>query len=408
MTFANIFTVYAKELRDVLRDRRTLLSMIVVPTLLIPGLTLATGVIASKAIRQAQSSAATIMIVGAEQSPAVAKALEGNAKLQIVPVTPDWKQRISDKKIRAAVELPADFDAALAAGRAVTVTLYNYDGEMRSTFALNELRRFFSEYRDREVAGRLQARGLPPAMIKPFEVTNRNVAPPEKVGGNAFGGIIPYFFLVLAFTGAMYPALDLTAGEKERGTMETLLCSPVRRTELVLGKFLMVLTASLCTVAFSALSSVLSLMVAGSLLAPRAAGMAKAGAAAGGALPSIDPLGLVGVVVMVIPMAVLFAAVQFTLALFAKNFKEAQSYVSPLIVVILLPAMIGMMPGIELNARLALVPILNLALVSKELVSGVWHWHYIALIFVSTCAYATVALGIAVRMFSREDVMFRS
>src|SRR6185369_6116265 len=87
-----------------------------------------------------------------------------------------------------------------------------------------------------------------------FDVERKNVAPPEKVGGATIGGIIPYMIIILCFTGAIYPAIDLTAGEKERGTMETLLCSPVGRTEIVLGKFLMVLTASLTTMLLSLVS----------------------------------------------------------------------------------------------------------------------------------------------------------
>jgi sodium transport system permease protein len=125
-------------------------------------------------------------------------------------------------------------------------------------------------------------------------------------------------------------------------------------------------------------------------------------------MTTLDPLGLVAVVGMVLPMIVLFAATLFTISLFAKSFKEAQSYVSPLIIVIIMPAAIGMLPGVEMNARLALVPILNVSLASKELVSGVWQWKYLALIFGSTCTYAAVALGLAVRMFNREDVIFRA
>jgi sodium transport system permease protein len=125
-------------------------------------------------------------------------------------------------------------------------------------------------------------------------------------------------------------------------------------------------------------------------------------------LPTIDPLGTLTVLAMVLPVAVLFSAVLMAVSLLAKSVKEAQSYVSPLIVVIILPAMMGMLPGVELNARLALVPILNLALVSKELVSGVYHWNYLLLIFGSTCVYAAAALAFCVRMFNREDVLFRT
>jgi sodium transport system permease protein len=411
---SNILTVFRKELRDLLRDRRTIMSMIVVPLLLMPGLMLTTLSVANKVINRARSTPPTVVIVGGQDSPKTRAALAANRRIRVVDASPDWKQRITDKKIRAAVEIPANFDAALETGEPVQVTIYNYEGEMRSSFAVGELRRFFTDYREQLVSSRLAARGLPASLVRPFDISTRNVAPPEKVGGNAFGGMVPYFFLLLSFTGAMYPAMDLTAGEKERGTMETILCSPVPRIDLVLGKFLMVLTASLATVACSLTSGLLTLTLAGAALggaAPAvAAGALPPGAPpmGGAPIPSIDPIGLVASVAMVIPMAVLFAAVQFTISLFAKSFKEAQSYVSPLVVVIILPAVIGMLPGVELNPRLALVPILNVSLVSKELVSGIWHWDLIALIFGSTCVYAAAALALAVRMFNREDVIFRT
>lgn len=415
MSWTNIVTIYGKELRDMLRDRRTLLSMIVIPTLLIPAITAVIGFISYKVIRQARATAPTVMIVGGSDSPKARAALMAYEKIKTTPATDDWKQRISDKQVRAAVEIPPGFDAALERGDAATVKIYNYEGEMRSGFAVSEVRRFLTDYREKVITTRLEGRGLPASLVKPFDVKTENVAPPEKVGGNVIGGIVPYMLLLLCFTGAMYPAMDLTAGEKERGTMETILCSPVSRLDLVLGKFFMVLTASLGTVMCSLISMALTFTIGGAVVAnmagsSAAGGTARAGGAAAQAavLPSIDPLGLLAVLGMVLPMAVLFSAALLTISLFAKSFKEAQSYVSPLIIVIILPAVVGMLPGVELNARLALVPILNVSLVSKELVSGVWQWNYLALIFGSSCVYAAIALGLAVRMFNREDVIFRA
>lgn len=407
MNAANIVTIYGKELRDLLRDRRTLLSMIVIPTLVMPLILTLVGFVSLKVIRQARATLPTVMVVGGEDSPQARGALLGHDKFRVTPTDPDWRQQISDKHIRAAVEIPPGFDRALERGEAATVKIYNYDGEMRSSFAVDEIRRFFTAYRENLITARLAEHGLPPTLVKPFDVRTENVAPPEKVGGNVIGGLIPYLFILLCFTGAMYPAMDLTAGEKERGTMEAILSSPVARIDLVLGKFLMVLTASLGTVVCSMLSMVISFLAAGVL-------MANSSGSAGGIrglatmnLPTLDPAGMAAVFCMVIPVAVLFSAVLLTISLFAKSFKEAQSYVSPLIIVILLPAIVGMLPGVELNARLALVPILNVSLVSKELVSGIWSWGYLALIFGSTCVYAAAALGLAVRMFNREDVIFR-
>jgi len=409
MNWHNLLTVYRKELRDSLRDRRTLISMIVVPTLMIPGIMLTVLVVSTKVVNKAREEIPTVMVLGGDDSPVLRAALAANPKLHLVRTTTDWKQRISDKQLRAAVEIPAGFDAALDRGTPVEVKIYNYEGELRSGFAAGELRNFFNNYREKTVTARLVGRGLPAALVKPFEVKTQNVAPPEKVGGNLVGGMIPYLFILLCFTGAMYPAMDLTAGEKERGTMETILCSPVARIDLVLGKFLMVLTASLWTVVFSLTSMILSFVIGGSLFASSGAGVAVKKAAANmETIPMLDPVGVLTVLAMVLPVAVLFCAVLLAVSLYAKSIKEASSYVSPMIIVIIIPAMMGLLPGVELNARLALVPILNIALVSKELVSGVFHWNYLALIFGSTCLYAALALGLCVRMFNREEVMFRT
>lgn len=404
MNLHNIFTVYRKELRDSLRDRRTLISMIVIPTLMIPGMMLLAVGVSSRVVNKARSEIPAVMLLGGQNSPALSAALASNPKVRIVPAAADWKQRISDKQLRAAVEIPAGFDASLARGAPAEIAIYDFEGELRSGFAASELRGFLNDYREKTVTARLLERGLPSTLVKPFGVKTENVAPPEKVGGNLIGGMIPYLFIVLCFSGALYPAMDLTAGEKERGTMETILCSPVARTDLVLGKFLMVLTASLTTAVVALTSTGLSVAARGFFM-----GTAKlaAAAASSGMIPTLDPAGLLLVLVLVFPVAVLFCAVLLAVSLFARSIKEASSYATPMIVVILVPAMMGLLPGVDLNARLALVPILNIALASKELVSGIFHWEYLGLIFGSTCVYATAALAFCVRMFNREDVLFR-
>jgi sodium transport system permease protein len=412
MNLTNVFTVYLKELKDTLRERRSLMSMIIIPTFVMPALTFGVGRIAAGVVNKAREETPAVMIVGGDDSPGVVASLKQDKKLKVLPLAADWKQQISDKKIRAVVQIPASFEAGLKAGAAGPVVIYNYSGELKSGFAVTELENFFRDLRDRTVTARLAERSLPATLVKPFDMKRENVAAPEKVGGNLLGGIVPYIIIILCFTGAMYPAMDLTAGEKERGTMETLLCSPVARVDLVLGKFLMVLTGSLSAMLLSLTSMGLSAMAAGMMFSGGGAAKLTAAAAqakaAGTAMPMIDPLGLFGVVAMVLPVAVLFSAIIFTVALFAKSYKEAQSYVGPMIFIVILPAVVGMLPGIDLNARLALVPILNLSLVCKEMLSGIWHWNYIGLIFGSSCLYAGIALALAVRMFNREDVIFRA
>lgn len=250
-----------------------------------------------------------------------------------MPTSADWKQRIADKQVRSTVEFPAGFDAALRDGAPAAIKIFHYEGELRPAFAVTEVRRFFTDYRDQVMAARLAGRGLPGGFIRPFEVRAENVAPPEKVGGNVIGGIIPYFFLLLSFAGAMDPAMDLTAGEKERGAMEMILCSPVTRIDIVLGKFFMVLTASLTTVVCSLFSRGLTFFIGGAQL-NRGLGegmetMATQGGARLVALPVLDPLGVLAVIGMVVPMAVLFSAALLTVSLFAKSSKEGRAMCRP-------------------------------------------------------------------------------
>ncbi|HEY5228971.1 MAG TPA: ABC transporter permease, partial [Opitutaceae bacterium] len=303
------------------------------------------------------------------------------------------------KKVRAAVEIPPGFEGSLASGAAPTVTVYDYQNELKSGIAADQLTNFFTGLRERATAKLLKAHGLSPKIARPFDIARKNVAAPEKVGGNLIGGLVPYLIVMLCLVGATYPAIDLTAGEKERGTMETLLCSPASRTDIVLGKFLMVLTGSLSAVFFSLLS-----LGATTLALARAV----ASGAANGGLPKIDPMGLLGVLAMVVPVAVLFSALVFSISLFAKSQKEAQSYLTPLMLAVIMPCGIALLPGIELSFGLALIPIANVSLVCKEMLSGVWHWGYIGVIFGSTAVYAAAALAVAVRMFGREGVLFRT
>ncbi len=301
------------------------------------------------------------------------------------------------------MEIPGGFEEKLARGEPLTVNIYMHQGEMRSVFGANRLQTFFRGLRDRTVHTRLETRHLPETLLRPFEIHEENVAPAEKVSGAILGGLVPYIIILFSLTGAMYPAMDLTAGEKERGTIETLLCCPVSRIDLVLGKFLMVLTASLATAALSITAMAVSFTVGRNALLDVAKG------AAGAALHiTITGKALFSIFIVVVPLAVLFSAALLGIALFAKSFKEAQSYISPLMIVVLLPAVAALLPGVELNAALSFVPVINASLVSKEIVMGTYHWGYIAIIFVSSCMYAGAALAMAVRLFQREDVLFRT
>ncbi len=402
MNLRNIAVVYRKELREALRDRRTLVSSILVPLILFPLLTAGLGAAISALIGKAKEEVPRIMILGGDDSPGIVAELHSSSKIKIVPTQPNWKDQIINKEIRAAVEIPPGFQSAVARQANAALLIHNYEGDLKSSIATDNIQKSLEKYRERIVHDNLAARNVPDTALKPFEIKENNVAPPEKVGGAAFGGVIGYMVILLCLVGSMYPAMDLTAGEKERGTMETILSSPISRVDLVFGKFFLVLTTALVTAGLSVTSMGVSFAVLGHLHA-----FDKAGEDAAQMQLHIGFGTVLSIFIMVLPIAVLFAAGLMTVALFAKSYKEAQSYISPLMFVVIIPAVAAMLP-IDLDAKLALVPILNASLLCKELVTGTYHWNFIAIIFLSTCVYAGIALFLAVKMFQREDVLFRS
>jgi sodium transport system permease protein len=402
MSMKNVGIVYRKELREALRDRRTLVSSLLVPLLLFPILTAGLGAAISALVGKAKEEIPKVMILGGDDSPQLLEELHNSATIHIVLTAANWKDQVVNKDIRAAIEIPPGFQSDVAQQKSVMLQIHNYNGDMKSAIATDRIQKSLEAYRDKIIKESLAAKNLPETALKPFGIEEHNVAPAEKVGGAAFGGVIGYMVILLCLTGSMYPAMDLTAGEKERGTMETILSSPISRTHLVLGKFFLVLTASLVTAALSVTSMGVSFWALERLHA-----FDKAGSDAAQLQLSIHFDTVLSIFIMVLPVAVLFAAGVMTVALFAKSYKEAQSYVSPLMFVVIVPAVCAMLP-IDLTAKLSLVPILNAALLCKELVTGTYHWNYIAIIFFSTSVYAAVALFLAVKMFQREDVLFRS
>jgi sodium transport system permease protein len=396
MNLRNVLVVFRKELRDMLRDKRTIRSMIIIPMVAFPLLFLVIGWAEEKFSSEAGKEVSLVMVQGGEDSPKVVEALRGFAGIEIVPYEADARQQVSDKKIRAVVEIPAGFDASTSSGSPGKASIDYYDSDTRSELAKEKLQKFFDDYRVHLAREALAARGLPTNLLEPFTVDAQNVAPPSKVGAAIFGGLIPYLITIFCFTGAMYPAMDLTAGEKERGTMETILTSPVARTDLVIGKFLTVVVASVVTAILSLLSLGFTFSQKRGLFGESASKQI-----------SIDPAAVAGVMAMLLPIAVLFAAVLIAVALLAKSYREAQTYISPMVFIVIAPAIIGTLPGVELNWKTAFIPILNTSLVSKEIIAGNHPWALMAAVFGMTCVYAAAGIAAAVHMFNREDVLFR-
>ncbi|HZS70876.1 MAG TPA: hypothetical protein VFA13_03475, partial [Candidatus Acidoferrum sp.] len=202
MPARDIAIVYRKELTEALRDRRTIITMVVVPLLLFPLLSVGFGSLVSVLLKKAQDERPKVMLRGGEDSPAVVAGLRKLDTITTVPFEPDWQTQIIDKKIPAAIDIPAGFQKSVAEQKQQTVMIYDYDGDVKSEIAKSKIEKYFSDYRDSVVKERLAAKDLGESVLKPFEVKTKNVAPPEKSGGALFfGGFIAYIVVFLCFNG---------------------------------------------------------------------------------------------------------------------------------------------------------------------------------------------------------------
>lgn len=400
MNLRNTGIVFRKELVETLRDRRTLFTSLILPILLFPVIIIGIAALGYFIVSGIQRETHSVMLLGEEHAPELARRIRTMQEVRIVPPADDYPARIDAKTLRVAVEFPDEFEARLRTSPETQqeIKLYWYEGELRSRAAVNAAEKTITEYRKEIIRERLAERGLADDVAQPFTVETANVAPPERVTGSILGLLLPYFIIILCLTGAMYPAMDLTAGEKERGTMETLLVSPVGRADIVAGKFLLVLLISVTTTALSIASFALTVLAGANVVGRLNLNIVLA----------VSGKSIAAVFLMILPLAILFSAALMAIALYARSYREAQSYLGPLYIVVILPAVFSMLPGIELSPRLALVPILNVSLVAREIFGGVYKWDLIALILLSTSVIAAAALRFAARQFRREEVLFRS
>lgn len=394
----NIKIVYFKELLDTVRDRRTIISMIVVPIFVFPILTIGVSSFAANMVHKSRIEIHRVAVIGAENAPELYALVESSNEVRLTEANPDsLEYAINNRSLRAAMIIPAGFQDRIENQDSASLTLLYSAAETKSEFAADKLMKIIQAYEDNILGQRLRDRGMDASVIDPFTIERENVAK-EKMGSFLLSMFIPYIIIILSMMGAMYTAIDLTAGEKERGTLETILVSPIPRWQLAAGKFLTILTTSVIS----------TLLVLSSMLGTFYLGImsAKAMDVFIGFTITL-PMVLI-VFLMMLPTAALLSSLLMSITLFAKSYKEAQSYASPLMFIIIIPAIVSLMPGVELDIKLAFVPLVNVCLSIREALMGNINWMYIMIIFISTVVYAAFAIFISHRLFEKESVLFRS
>lgn len=396
MNWRIVRTILAKELLDTLRDRRTLIMMIGVPILLYPMLTLIGFQVALMQHQSLEQTDSRVALLQDEAGP-MRSWLETIPKLALIDEAYPM-QALAERRADAVVVVRGNLAAALEAKRPIQVDVYYDVTEPSSRDALQRVISGLEKVHDTIQTRRLSEANLPKDFIHPFRLEEKNAASPTKTAGSLIGSMLPLFMLLTLALGAFYPAVDLTAGEKERGTFETLLATPASKLEIVTGKFGAVFTLAMSTCLLNLASMVLTFVFIFSQMSTDL--QTRMGVKL--ELPLMQLPIIIGVMV---PMAFFVSAVMMSLAVLARNFKEAQNFVTPFLLVITLPAFISAFPGVRLGGIYQFVPITNVSLLFKEMMVGQATLESAFFVFLSTCIFAVLALLGAAWLFQREEVI---
>jgi sodium transport system permease protein len=395
MRLPMIQAIYQKELLDLVRDRRTLISMVVVPVVILPLIFNLATRFAGRMERNAEEEAKTMGIAVRVSTPSIREALEKTG-LQL-SAKDDLKAAVESKTSAAAVEeLP---------GTPPQIEIYVDSSNPTSSTAAEKIRMALTDLKDQRIRESLRNSGLPVAVLTPFTIKRNNIASQRQMSGGIWGMIIPYLLLLIMFTTGMYPVIDMTAGEKERKTLEAFLSSPASRQEIVMGKILAAMTAIFVTAGLTLASLVYS--ITRNRIASGKSDEAREVMNAMSAIP-LDAHTVSLIAMIVLPMAVFAASVMFTIALFARSFKEGQSYLTPLAFIVIIPAFLGGMPGLHLTPVMCLIPIFNASMMIRGVLLGDASTLNLTVTLAANLVYAAIAFVIATRMFNREIVLFRT
>lgn len=448
MNFENVKLVYAREMRDQLRDRRTLFLIAVLPLLLYPLL----GMSFFQLSQFLRNNASKVLVLGDEQLeasdwlPSLMRdgrfvsswfaSLDEQNSLEIVRPEDVWtdqqrprdrerlleaaRQAIEQGQVQVVLYFPEGFDERLEAVRKAIMQrdaggeptdeaqvpepeiFYNSANE-KSNFAQQRVEAVLRDWRVAVTQINLRDSNVPLGATSPFTVKQQDVAREQQRTAAIWSKILPFILFIWALTGAFYPAIDLCAGEKERGTLETLLVSPAERREIVWGKLLTIMSFSTVT----ALLNLASLGLTAKFVLNQFREIISLPGATGLTLPG--PISLIWLVIALFPIAAFFSAMCLACAAFARSTKEGQYYLMPLLLVILPLMMLPLSPGVELNLGNSLIPVTGVVLLLRAVIEG-QYWQalpYVLPVVGVTLGCCLLAIRWAEDQFNRESVLFR-
>jgi sodium transport system permease protein len=395
MRISIVRTVFLKELREMLRDRRSLIVMFGLPLVLYPLLALGIATLETSKKKELNEHVANVVMSNAGSAPHLRHMLDqadSGVRLVPLPVDVTLHDAIATGKVDAAITVPPSCEKQALAGQKVDVRVMLDRSRTNADFVDRKLKKVVEEYQRWVIEKRLEARHVPPTVLEPVTVSTEDIANPAQLFGHLLAQALPVLLMMTGMLGALFPALNATTTERELGTLEALLLTPARRFELLTAKGLLVLLCALLTAALNMASMSLVLLRSFTL-------------ASGGAQKlSISPGMLALSYLAAVPALIFFSAIVLIVGLVARNFREANSFATPVMLIPLASFAVAMMEP-RATPALLITPVANTTIVIREVLTGRAAPGQFLLAFGSSCLYAGIILSLAGRLFSSEQLV---
>lgn len=399
MNYKQLKTLYKKEIMDVLRDKKTILTMVVLPVILYPLLFLVIMQVFTIIEQSKQERTYNIAYsnVADEDRIALNDWIEGDKddlEYKIEEVESDDPDKdLEDENIDAYITTSINGEQVIYEIHYLSAVTNSSAVEGMLDDEIDSFAKYIAEENAKESGLDVNS------VLYPVVAKSEDQSSNESSIGSILGGIIPFLMITAILMGSMYPAIDATAGEKERGTLETLLTLPIGNMELIMSKFLSVATISIVSVFINTLS------MGGVAVYMFATIQSLTDGAAQFKLSTFVPAILISIV-CIIAFALFMSAVVMCVCAFAKSFKEANNYVTPVTLVVMLTGYIGFIPNVELTSKTALIPVANICLLMKSLLVFKYDFQLILIVLLSNVVYAFISVWFLSRIYNSESILF--
>ena len=393
-----IFSIFKKELTDVLRDRRTLFFMIVIPVIVMPLILIGSIKFQEYQSKKSDEKVLNIGLINKTSDSQIRDYLLDQKGVYLVEDIDldSLELGIKNDSLQGGLYIHKNFINDISANAMGKVEVYYKSSDLMSK-AKNRIYNALDIYKNEVVSERLSEFNVDKGLLEPLDIINKDMSTKKETIGKAVGGLIPYMLVIFIFLGAMYPAIDLGAGEKERGSLETLLSSPATKFEITVGKLMVVSLAGMVSGLISVVGISAPFYFIGNIPDQIKSTV----------LEIISPFIIVSVIILMIPIAIFFASMLLSISFYARSFKEAQSLMGPLNIIIIVPLMLTLGPGIEIDHVTALIPLINVGLLTKEILAGSAQPIYFIETLSSLLFFAAIGIRFSVYWFNKENTIFR-